>query len=243
MKKLKRSDRTKRQINFWIGGCVAAVYAAYAAIVFSCCKAEQRGAAFWISFAALSAGYLLSATLCLATRDDEGMCKDYFFHLHLMKHSVIYVALELAAATLFICLGPMIAWQWTLGTQVVLLVAYAFLAGSCFVAKLAAEQAEETVLEKTRAIKQFRAEARIVCSLAHDADTRRAYEKVCEKLNFSDPVSDPLLQGVEEEIREKLKQARRAVEENDLEQANRLANALTALIEERNVKTFIGKKR
>ena len=95
---------------------------------------------------------------------------------------------------------------------------------------------DEKVKVKTAFVKFITADAESLFSYAKDPKAKELCGKVFEALKYSDPVSAPELNGVEQAISERFSAFSGAVRTGDTEQAEKISADLLSLIKERAAK-------
>ena len=105
-------------------------------------------------------------------------------------------------------------------------------------AKLAIEAVEQTdakIKTQTQFIRLLTADAESLKGYAADDNARQACDKVYEAVRYSDPVSNPLLSGIESDTSVKFSAFSDSVK-NSADNSRQLAEELCRLISERNAK-------
>ena len=99
----------------------------------------------------------------------------------------------------------------------------------------AVEQSEAKTKAQTQFIRLLTADAESLKGYATDDNARQACHKVYEAVRYSDPVSNPVLSGIESDISVKFSAFSDSVK-NSADNSRQLAEELCRLISERNAK-------
>lgn len=102
----------------------------------------------------------------------------------------------------------------------------------------AVEQSEAKTKAQTQFIRLLTADAESLKGYATDDNARQACHKVYEAVRYSDPVSNPLLSGIESDISVKFRAFSDSVK-NGSDNSQQLAEELCGLISERNAKVSV----
>lgn len=100
------------------------------------------------------------------------------------------------------------------------------------------EQSEAKTKAQTQFIRLLTADAESLKGYATDDNARQACHKVYEAVRYSDPVSNPLLSGIESDISVKFRAFSDSVK-NGSDNSQQLAEELCGLISERNAKVSV----
>ncbi len=189
--------------------------------------------AFWIAYAMILVSLIL-LLLCgvLALRGDK---ESIFLRLPILKTGFGFVTLAVILGAPFLIFPVLPAW---IGGMLSVIVSFLFAVG-VLKASAAAENAEavgQKTERKTAFIRSLVASAQTLKENAKDKTAEAAAGRVYEALRYSDPVSDPALNDVEEEIFDTFNRFEEAVSRSDGAAVALLSEKLLALINERNRK-------
>lgn len=222
---------------------IYAIIWAIALIVFNVCTfaipeygdMEKYNTAFWIGYVSItvaSIGQLACVWYSLKVKNINKV----FFNMPIVNESVGGLYAVFIVGILYMSL-PFSFTGWF--ALVICVAVLGFSAIAVLKASMAASvinEVEEKVKTKTFFIKSLTADAESLGVRATTDETKALCKKVYEAVRFSDPMSDPLLAGVENQMTECFAAFAYAVKTGDTEQANRTANEFTALVAERNSK-------
>ena len=153
---------------------------------------------------------------------------------------LMYTSTGALIATVIICSICMVLYKWFGWFGIIVcILTVGFSAISVIVAKSAGgaiNEVDKKVKVKTMYIKMLTADAQTTVAKAESDEMKKLATKVYEAVRYSDPMSDPALQGVEEKITEKFGEFDAAVAGGDIEAAEATSKALIVLITERNTK-------
>lgn len=195
---------------------------------------RYKSPVFWVAFVLAILSFIGQLACAFFALGEEKS----FFGLPL-----IYTSAGALIATAIICSICMVVYKW-LGWFgiIVCILTFGFSAISVIGAKMAGSSVSEVdkkIKTKTMYIKMLTADAQTTVAKAESDEMKKIATKVYEAVRYSDPMSDPALQAVEEKITEKFGEFDSAVAGGDVEAAEATSKALIILITERNTKCKI----
>ena len=211
-------------------------FVAYNVVFFMIGGFTDHTAVFWISwlFSLISFAALAVTSFILGQR---GMLmRDWLFGYPIIKHSTIYIILEVILSTIFCIFEDSISWQAAFVFQFIAFCVYMVFAISCFLAKNTIEEIKTKVEDKTRYIKLLRVDAEMLCEKCSDPEVKKSLQKLAEDIRFSDPMSNDALFELEKELSLAVSECDKAVVARDFENAMILCNKASMLLAERNRK-------
>ena len=106
-------------------------------------------------------------------------------------------------------------------------------------ANLRIKETENSIQSKCRTLHNLQLDLERIVSCAKDTDSAGEILKLMETVQFSDPVSNNLVAGIEEELQQTVSELEQAVLKEDLTLVQSLLSQATRLLEDRNRKILI----
>ena len=196
--------------------------------------------AFWIAYAITTAAFILHLAFALIAFKDAGNSKQKLF-LNVPIIWFSYVGLVITIIVGALCMLNSFLPAWAAGIAMGIVLAIFLLSiVKTKVAIQAVEAVGARVQASTSFIKGLRTDADSLVGRASSA-SRDICTKVSEALRYSDPVSNELSAGVENDLRAKFDEFAAVVKSGDDSKAGALGKELMELIDERNKKCMEGK--
>ena len=196
--------------------------------------------AFWIAYAITTVVFVLHLAFALMALKDAGSSKQKLF-LNIPIIWISYVGLIITIIAGALCMLNSFLPMWVAGIAMGIVLAIFLL--SIVKTKIAIQAVEDIgarVQVSTSFIKDLRVDAESLVGRASPA-SRDICSKVSESLRYSDPVSNELSAGVDNDLRVKFDEFAAAVKGGDDSKAGALGKELLELIDERNKKCRAGK--
>lgn len=192
---------------------------------------KELNASFFIGYGAVTAAFI-GQLLCAYFAFRADSLKKFFYNVSLISLSYGGLVAMLVLGSLTMLIPDTFSFVGIIACAVVL-GAYIITVAK---AKLAIEAVEQTDAKiKTQFIRLLTADAESLKGYAADDNARQACDKVYEAVRYSDPVSNPLLSGIESDISVKFSAFSDSVK-NSADNSRQLAEELCRLISERNAK-------
>ncbi len=224
----------KKGIHFLAMGAIAFVM--YNILVFAIGGFSGHEAAFWISYVFTVIAFGLVG-LSAAILGKTGMAmRDWLFGYPIVRHCIIYVCAQLFASVMFMIFEYDIEWVLPAVVQVLLLGVFGILVLSCFAAKNVVGEIHQKVEKKTRYIALLQADAQMLANKCEDPEVKRQCEKLAEAIRFSDPMSNELLAGLEQNLMTTVSACGNALDEGNYVLASSLCEKAMQQLAERNTK-------
>lgn len=189
---------------------------------------------FWIAYGFITISFIaVFITAYMFIKDDSK--EKLFLNIPLLQTSYISLVTSIIIGVIFMSLPVLPPW---LGAIVCLGVAGYFII-ACVKASVTANvvaDIDEKVKTKTAFIRMAIVDAENIMARATTDEIKVETKKVYEALKYSDPMSNDLLNDVEQEIGNLLKEFKKAVTGSDNDNAIKIASELLLLIKERNSK-------
>lgn len=193
---------------------------------------DKFGGTFWAGYVCITfafVGQLVCAIFALRREN----AKRLFYRLPIITVSYTGLVATFLLGTLCMAIPDVPNWVGILVCTAVL----AFTAIAVVKASAAAglvERADEKIETQTRRIKTLAAEAETLLTRTGGEEVKAVCQKVCEALRYSDPMSNPALSIIEEQIAAELDALKAAAD--DPQSAGTIADRLLLLLQERNAK-------
>lgn len=189
---------------------------------------------FWIAYALITLSFIAQLiTAYKFIKDDSN--EKMFLNIPLLRTSYMAIVVSAIVGLVFMIFPVLPAW---IGAIVCLLIAGYFIiacVNASTVANVVAE-IDEKIKTKTAFIRGAIVEAENIMARATTAEVKAETKKVYEALKYSDPMSNPALDDIEQEIDNGLKELKNAVTSNDSVTVIKVTVELLLLIKERNSK-------
>ncbi len=128
--------------------------------------------------------------------------EELFLRLPTLRIGVIYLVVQLIAFAVFFALPWLPVWSAVLVGAMILGIA-----AICLIAVLVGSGAvrgiDREVGQKVFYLRELQSEIELLAE-STEGEKKRSYQKLAEQFRFSDPMSHPQLQPLEEELREKV---------------------------------------
>lgn len=194
---------------------------------------KEMNASFFIGYGAVTAAFI-GQLLCAYFAFRADSLKKFFYNVSLISLSYGGLVAMLVLGSLTMLIPDTVSFVGIIACTVVL-GAYIITVAKAKLAIEAVEQTDAKIKTQTQFIRLLTADAESLKGYAADDNARRACEKVYEAVRYSDPVSNPVLSGIESEISVKFSAFSDSVK-NKADNSRQLAEELCRLISERNAK-------
>ena len=189
---------------------------------------------FWIAYALITLSFIAQLiTAYKFIKDDSN--EKMFLNIPLLRTGYAAIIVSIIVGMVFMIFPVLPAW---IGAVVCLLIAGYFVI-ACVKASAVANvvaDIDTKVKTKTAFMRMAIVEAENILARATTQEIKTEIKKVYKALKYSDPMSNPALDDIEQEINKGLKEFRTAVNSNDLAKVQEIARELDLLIKERKSK-------
>lgn len=127
--------------------------------------------------------------------------------------------------------------------ETLLLAVYLLLAFGLLGAESVVEAQDDYAETKIQTIRMMQADLQVISCGTQDEELKKEILALMERIKYSDPFSHEMLQDLEERIKSNISLLREEIEDNDIEKAHKRVKKIQQLIEERNAKCAVTKKR
>ena len=191
-------------------------------------------AVFWIAYALIVISFVAELiTAYKFVKDDSN--EKTFLNIPLLQTGYTAIIVSVIVGLAFMIFPVLPAW---LGAIVCLIIAGYFII-ACVKASAVADVVAEIdtkVKTQTAFIRMATVDAENIMARATTQEIKAQTKKVYESLRYSDPMSTPALNDIEQEIDNGLKELKKAVMENDDKKVVEISITLLLNIKERNSK-------
>ena len=195
---------------------------------------EKYTSSFWIGYVFITAmfiGQLICALL--AFRADDA--KKFFYNVSLIRTSYIGLIASFIFGGLCMLISPLPYWVGVLVCAIIL-VANVLSVIKATAAVGEVERIDEKVKTQTFFIKSLTVDADTLVARAKSEAVKAECKKVYEAIRYSDPMSNPALASVENDISVEFAKLTEAVKADDTDAVAASANEVIVLIGSRNSK-------
>ncbi len=200
---------------------------------------EDHTAVFWTSWVFMLVAFATIAGFMLTMGKGGMLVRDWLFGYPLVKHSFIYIVIELILSIIFVLLEDSVPFALVFATQFLILAVYLIFAISCFLAKQTIQEIKTKVDDKSRYIKLLRADTEMMVTKCQNPVLKEQCRKFAEAVRYSDPMSNDILFELEKELALAVSDCDRAISEQNEDEAFALLNKANMLLQERNKKCKI----
>lgn len=194
---------------------------------------NEMKANFWAGYIFITLAFL-GQLFCANTAFKAENAKKFFYNFPLISISFVGTLIMLVVGGLTMAISTVPVW---IGI-ILCLIVLAFTAIAIINASVASETVsniDTKIKAQTLFIKMLTADATNLMSKAQTKEAKEITKKVYEKLRYSDPVSNDVLNSIESQITIKFKEFESSIIENS-QNAISLGEELIILIDDRNTK-------
>ena len=189
---------------------------------------------FWIAYALITLSFIVQLITAHKFIKDDSNEKN-FLNIPLLRTGYSAITVSILVGIIFMVFPVLPAW---IGAIVCLLVAGYFVIAcvkASAVANVVAE-IDEKIKTKTAFMRLAVVEAENIMARATTTEIKIETKKVYEALRYSDPMSNPALDDIEQDINNGLKELKKAVADSDHEKVLTAVVNILLNIKERNSK-------
>ena len=189
---------------------------------------------FWIAYALIVLSFIIEGITAYKFVNEDSKEK-MFLNLPLISTGYAAIIVSFIVGIIFMVFPVLPTW---VGAIVCLLIAGYFVI-ACVKASTVAELVSEIdvkIKTQTSFIRLAIVESQTIMERAQTDEIKAETKKVYEALRYSDPMSNPNLSSVEQDIDKNLRELKKAVDSNDIAKVQEIARELDLLIKERNSK-------
>lgn len=194
---------------------------------------REPNASFFIGYGAVTAAFI-GHLLCAYFAFKANSHKKFFYNVSFISISYGGLVAMLVLGSLTMLIPDALSFVGIIACAVVL-GAYIIAVAKARLAVETVEQTDAEIKTQTQFIRLLTADAESLKAYAADDNAKQACDKVYEAVRYSDPMSNPVLSGIESDISVKFSVFSDSVK-NGADNAGQLAEELCKLISERNAK-------
>jgi len=187
----------------------------YNIVVFTAAGFAGHNATFWFAYIFIYVAGIAVGAMTMLLQGGKARNRDILFGLPLFKHSIFYVFIQLVVTTIFMIFSEKIINAVAIVVQVILLGIYLFLAATCLMAKEIVVETDNKLKNQVLYTRKIQMKANEAARIAEDAEVKKAFEKLAEKIRYSDPGSNEQTAEIEKELEECLDEAVDCLSYND----------------------------
>lgn len=195
---------------------------------------------FWIAYALITLSFIAQLiTAYKFIKDDSN--EKMFLNISLLKTGYTSIIVSVIVGLPFMIFPVLPSW---IGAIICLLIVTYFVI-ACVNASTVANVVHEIdvkIKTKTAFMRMAIVEAENILARATTSEIKAEAKKIYEALKYSDPMSNPALDDIEQEIDNGLKELKKAVVDNDTMKVLMFANNILLNIKERNSKCKLLKR-
>lgn len=193
---------------------------------------------FWVTYGFLVASFALQVG-SLFLYDKKNGIDAVFLGLPVFKLSGIFFGIEGAVALIFFILSACnvaIPTAVVVIFQLIMLAAYLVIAILAVLAKNHIAGINETIKHNVATIRNLESDVRIAAEACTDNELKAALNRFADDIRFSDPMTNPYVEGLDLQISNTVMEIKLAAYEGNNELITPLLKKGTLLLKERNMK-------
>lgn len=189
---------------------------------------------FWIGYALTTLVYIanLVSTLKFMHGNGHKYAEKRFYRIPLVRKHLLFLAVMTVIGYVSVIIPNWVCAILGLGVIIVYLLSV--LKTSIAISEV--ERVGENVKQKTRFIKTLTVDASALDSRTSSPAAKALTHKVYEAIRYADPMSDNALSSVEDKLKTAFESFAKAIDINDIVEAESFAHTVLALVSERNAK-------
>jgi hypothetical protein len=219
------------QIKIRILAVAAIIFIAFNAAAFTLPFTRDRG--FWIAYLFTTLAFVPSVTVSLWTMGKTTL--KTFYRWPIMYVTWVYLVLQITSGMTFMSLPAVPDWVGTI-TGVILLSLCLVICIIADGANAEIEMFDQTIRVKTSFIRSLRNDVEDLTALIDEDKLKAMLKQFAEELRWSDPMSDPRIAVLEEEMKTKTELLASAISKGLSGDAMETCGELRRLLAERNRK-------
>jgi hypothetical protein len=193
---------------------------------------SAKNIAFWISYAFTVIAFVAQLVIWKSALERAKSLKSKFLGFPVVHISIVYLIVQIIALAIFLAIPTLPIWSALVVCSVI-----AGVSAVCMIASAAGRseivRVSANVQEKTFYIKQLQTEVGLLADAETDIATKSALTQLEEKIRYSDPMSNEQLANLEEPIKAKIAELKKATDKTNC------IVELNSLLDERNRKNKI----
>ncbi|MBQ8595398.1 MAG: hypothetical protein IJ406_05550 [Oscillospiraceae bacterium] len=194
---------------------------------------------FWVSYAFMTVAFLVQlASMYLSFKEID--VETVFFGIPLASFSVYYLCVALVAGTIFMIFQKA-GFTLAIVIQILILAAFLIIAIISLLSREAVREMDHQLKDKVTNHKSVLVDVEMLVETSTDPELKVAILKLADTIRYSDPISTPEVEVVEQRIMRKISELRINIDNNQIKDAINGCNEIELLYLERNKKLVLSK--
>ncbi len=202
----------------------------------------EKGATFWVADVFLVISVMSFALVYYLAYGKTSRVSSKLTGFPIFRVGYQYLFLQMIASLLLIIAHRVVPLRYCLMINLILLIVTAIRVIVLIIARNQIDEVDNITYESTIFIKEFREKIFLLCEHQDLGRNKQLLNEICEELRFSDPVSSPTLQDVENEMLNIYNQIIDKINIKNDEEVERLLLALRSTIARRKSQAKLYKK-
>lgn len=194
----------------------------------------KKNSIFWLSYLFGILAIAVQLYILKISFGKEKSVKSKFYGFPIAQVGIVYLAVQIAASILFICLASLVPIQIPVILYVILLAAVVLGFVATDAVRDEIERQDKQLAKNVSCMQELRSKAASLPALCEDAETKKLLIGLSDKFKYSDPVSSPAVEEAEKEIAVIMSELQGAVIENDMTCIKGLCQKASMSLDERN---------
>lgn len=194
----------------------------------------KKNSIFWLSYLFGILAIVVQLYILKISFGNEKSVKSKFYGFPIAQVGIVYLAVQIAASILFICLASIVPIQIPIILYVILLAAVVLGFVATDAVRDEIERQDKQLAKNVSCMQELRSKAASLPALCEDAETKKLLIGLSDKFKYSDPVSSPAVEEAEKEIAVIMSELQGAVIENDMTCIKGLCQKASMSLDERN---------
>ena len=175
----------------------------------------DKTATFWTAYAFSVVAFAVEIPLWKIALGKKDTLKSKFLGIPVIHVGIAYLIIQLIAFAIFMIFPTLPVWLAVVVCAIILAIsALCVIAGQVGANEI--NRVENKIKVKRAFIQLLTIDIEILAESETDAETKSALKKLAEKVRFSDPMSNEVLEGVESRITAKVEEMKTAVDKKTL---------------------------
>lgn len=194
---------------------------------------------FWVSYAFMTVAFLVQlASMYLSFKEID--VETAFFGIPLASFSVYYLCVALVAGTIFMIFQKA-GFTLAIVIQILILAAFLIIAIISLLSRDAVKEMDHQLNDKVTNHKSILVDVEMLAETSTDPELKVAILKLVDTIRYSDPISTPEVEVVEQRIMRKISELRINIDNNQIKDAINGCKEIELLYLERNKKLVLSK--
>ena len=194
---------------------------------------------FWVSYAFMTVAFLVQlASMYLSFKEID--VETVFFGIPLASFSVYYLCVALVAGTIFLIFQKA-GFTLAIVIQILILAAFLIIAIISLLSRDAVREMDHQLKDKVTNHKSVLVDIEMLAETSTDPELKVAILKLADTIRYSDPISTPEVEVVEQRIIRKISELRINIDNNQIKDAINGCKEIELLYLERNKKLVLSK--